>query len=133
MVWAYWTGDGTGSGSVTAGTVSGLTLSASATGLVPGASQTINVTGTNGNATTSIAVSHLSLSSFTSGVTACDNLATGAKATATAADPSGAPVVVAPNGGTATVGTVTISFPNSATVDQSACKGVTWTFSLSAS
>lgn len=119
-----------GSGTVTAGTsaatVDPITLSSvPVDGLVPGGVITVDVLATNPNATTSVGVSTLTAGAVTSGDAAC-NTVSGVTVSATPTS-----VVIAP-GTTSKVGTITVTMPNSPTVDQSACKGKTFTVNLSA-
>lgn len=136
--YAYWSGGGTGSASSSAATsVSNLVLTpkTAVTGLVPGDSVTVPVTATNNNATTSVSLSTLATGAITSGSAACDLLlaTAGTKVTAAPVQPAVTPVVVAPAGGAADFGSVTVSMENSATVNQDACKGKTFTVALTAS
>jgi hypothetical protein len=132
---AYWTAGGSGSATAKAdAAVSDLSLATSTiSGLVPGATVTVPVTATNPNATTSVAIKTLTAGAVTSDKTACTALiaapGTAVTAVATATSPA---AVVAPNGGTAVVGSVDVTMANSATVDQSSCKGATFTVALTA-
>lgn len=128
---AYWTGGGTGSASsAAAAAVSDVTLSATTvTGLVPGGSVVVPVTATNPNATTSVSIATLTAGAVTSDLLGCTAVISGATAVATS--PTAA-VVVPPNNGTASFGSVTVKMVNSPTVDQDACKGATFTVALSA-
>jgi hypothetical protein len=125
---AYWTATGSGSGTVTAGSVGPLELLgvSDVTGLVPGGSRTIPVSAKNPDPTASIAVSTLTAVAVISGSPACDRVS---GATVTAIGP-GATVVVAP-GATAPFGTVTVGMADSA-VNQDACKGQTFVITLTA-
>jgi hypothetical protein len=137
VAYAYWTttgsGNGTGSAAATAGN---LTLDgpvSAVTGLVPGSSIDVPITASNASTTTSLAATTLGVSLFAVDAdhSACLTLADGAKPTILATSPA-AQVVVAPSG-SAPFGKVTISLPNSATVDQGDCKSAVFTFHVAAS
>lgn len=119
-----------GSGTVTAGTsateIAPVTLSSvPVNGLVPGDAITVDVKALNPNLKTSVGVSTLTASAVTSNVPACNTVS---GVTVSAAPTA---VVIAPST-TVKVGTVTVTMPNSATVDQSACKGAIFTVTLAA-
>jgi hypothetical protein len=131
--YAYWTTSGSGSGSATtAGSNGTLVLDGvTVSGLTPGQTQTMNVTATN-NSSTTLAASSLTVSSVTSDQPDCLALVEGAKPTFVPNNPS-SQVVVAPGGGSAAFGTVTVSLPNSSTLNQDVCKSATFTVNLAAS
>lgn len=128
---AFWTGGGSGSADgKTASSVAAVTLATTSpvTGLVPGGSISVPVTATNPNASTSVGIKVLAAGSVTSGVAGCDTVA---GLTVTPVSP-GAEVIVAP-ASSASFGSVTIAMANNPTVNQDACKNVTFTVALTAS
>jgi hypothetical protein len=135
--YAYWTGTGSGSGSATAaGSVTAVTLAPTSaiSGLVPGGSTTVPVTATNNNATTSVSIATLVAGAVSSPDGPCNTVLGTATAGATASATSpGSAVIVPPAGGTAPFGSVTITWANSATVNQDACKGKAISVALTAS
>ena len=125
---AYYTS--AGSGTVTAGkaadSISAVTLtSAPVNGLVPGDAVTVPVTATNPNTKTSVGVTTLTATAVTSDIAACNTVSGVTVSTAPTT------VVIEPTK-SASVGTVTVTMPNSPTVDQSACKGATFSVTLTA-
>jgi hypothetical protein len=131
--YAYWTTTGSGSGSATTATTAGtLSLAGGPVGgLVPGGTVNVAITATNPAATTSLTAATLTVAGLTSNKPAC-NLLASTLATAVATSP-GLPVTVAPGGGTASFGSVTVSLPDSSSVNQDACQGATYTFTVTAS
>jgi hypothetical protein len=113
----------------TAGTLS-LAGGSGVTGLIPGTSVDVPITASNASTTTSLQAATLTVSNLHSTSAACDALAAGAKATAVATSPA-SPVTVAPSG-SAAFGKVTISLPNSTTVNQDDCKGAVFSFDVNA-
>lgn len=127
---AFWSGAAGGDASAKAATAAEALVLApktALTGLMPGGSVTATVSATNNNATTSVSISGLTVSAIKSDTAACD-LVSGATAEVKA--PSAA-VTVAPKA-TADYGSVTISMANS-TGNQDACKGATFSVTLSSS
>lgn len=131
---AYWTGSGSGSGSASSAPgVAALALTpvTGISGLVPGGAVTVPILATNGNATTSVTLTTLSATpgTLTSGSAACDAVS---GATVSVRSPESA-VVVAPGGGTAAFGSISITMADEPTVNQDDCKGRTFTVALTAS
>jgi hypothetical protein len=131
VAYAYWTTTGSGGGSATtAGTAGTLSLAGGpVSGLVPGGFVVVPITATNAAATTSLTATSLTVSGLTSSKPACNLLSPLATAVATS---PGSAVTVAPGGGTASFGSVTVSLPDSSTVNQDACQGATYTFTVTA-
>ncbi len=137
VAYAYWTttgnGSGTGSAAATAGNLTLAGPTTAVTGLVPGGFIDVPITASNASTTTSLAATHLAVSNFQVDAphSGCLALAVGAKPTIASTDPA-AQVVVAPSG-SAAFGKVTITLPNSASVDQETCKSAVFTFDVAAS
>lgn len=130
---AFYTSSGSGTVTGAAATsVSGVTLATTSavTGLVPGGFVSVPVTATNPNPSTSVRVTTLTAGAVTSDLTACTDAISGVTVSATS---PATPVVIAPDNGTASFGSVTLSMMDSATVNQDVCKGAIFTVALSAS
>ncbi|MCW2682006.1 MAG: hypothetical protein JWM62_3407 [Frankiales bacterium] len=127
---AYYTSASSGSAAGSAAeAIDAITLStgSAVSGLVPGGSITVPVKASNPNTKTGVGVTTLTATAVTSGDTSCDEVS-GASYTVT----NPASTVVVPPNGSATVGSVTISMLNDDSKNQDACKGKTFTVTLSA-
>jgi hypothetical protein len=131
---AYFTTTGSGTGSATAGANSGaITLHAAIAGnILPGdGGQAVTFTADNSNQTTSLRVNTISFVSVTSSDTACQTVLTGDPGEFSMANVTSGTTVPAKATGFTLVGTGTLIWANSTTVDQTPCAGAPLTLTVS--